>query len=551
VFVRVSALLGAVLATACYSGANANGSGDPDTATDGASAGEEAGEGEESSSGDDDGEPSDECASPQRRLALLSNRRYGNAVRDLLDLAEAPVVSSGGGTHDTLLPAGPKQVGDPLAFEYNGIAHAAAAQADLAAIAPCAAGEDELACASAFVDDFGARAFRRPLNADERDGLLAVYDVGREQDGDYAGGIRLVIATVLQAPTFLYISELGEEDDDGFALTPWEVAAQLSFFLLDSVPDEGLREAAADGRLADAEGIEAEVDRLLASPEVQAGITSIYLRWLGSARVLGAEKEAPEFTDELRASMNEETSRFMDDLIWTDAGNIEQMFTASTTWVDAPLAEFYGLPAPAGEGFVEVDLPPERMGVLTHASLLASLSGVSETSVVYRGLFVARDLLCMKFDPPPEGAANTPLDGIEGERALSEYRMSTSPCSGCHVQFDPFGLLFENYDELGRHRTMIDDAPVDASADIVWPEAVSGNSANILEVAPGLAGAEEIAACATQRVAGYAVQRTIDDDLECRVDELTAAFIDADTDLVELVRLIATSRLMRTRGGQP
>jgi hypothetical protein len=545
-------LLPAVLAAACYSGANAGGGADASD-TDAATQGDDAADGESSSTGNDDsGDPADACAAPQRRIALLSNRRYGNAVRDLVGLPEAPLVSNGGGTHSTLLPAGPDQVGDALAFEYHGIAQTAAEQADLAALAPCAAGTDERDCAAAFIADFGGRAFRRPLTSGESDGLLAVYEVGREQDGDYAGGVRLVIATVLQAPSFLYVTELGEPTDDGeYTLTPWEVAAQLSFFLLDSIPDDGLRQAAADGRLADNEGIADEVDRLLATAAVKDGITSIYLRWLGSDRVLEAEKQAPEFTEALRESMREETSHFVDDLLWTDRGGLDDLLTSPSTWVDAPLAEFYGLPAPAGDGFAEVELPPgERMGVLTQGSLLASLAGVDETSVVYRGLFVARDLLCMEFDPPPPGAANTNLDGIEGQRALAEYRMMTAPCSGCHVQFDTFGLLFEHYDELGRYRTTIGDTPVDASAEIGWPQGVAGSTADILELAPRLAAAPEAAACTTHRVAGYAVQRTIDDDLECSVDALTTAFVEADTDLVELVRLVATSKLMRTRAGE-
>jgi hypothetical protein len=186
--------------------------------------------------------------------------------------------------------------------------------------------------------------------------------------------------------------------------------------------------------------------------------------------------------------------------------------------------------------------------VLTHGSLLAKLSGVADTSVVHRGLFVARDLLCMQFAPPPPGAQDADLDDSVGQRARAEHRMTTVPCNSCHSGFDPYGLLFEHYDELGRYRTTIGDTPVDASWDITQPESVAGHAETLVELAPRLAAADEVAHCAAQRITVYAAQRDIDLDLACHVDEIAAGFLAADRDLVELVRLVATSSVLRWRG---
>jgi hypothetical protein len=537
----------AMLAIACYAGA---GSDDGDGgAEDGSGSADDA-----ATSADDDGTdggPQSGCDAAPQRVGLLSNRRYGHAVRDLLGLATAPAPTNGGGTHDGLVPAGPDQVNAALVFEYHGIAQAAAdeALASLATLAPCDAGDDELACAGAFVDDFGARAFRRPLTDDERAGLLAVWQVGRDQDGDYAGGIRLVIVTVLQSPTFLYVSELGQPNDDGdYVLDPWEVASQISFFLLDSIPDAELRAAAADGRLATDDGVAAEVDRLMATEAGRASVTRIVLRWLGSERVLGAEKQSAEFTDELRESLRLETEHVVDDLLWNGDGGLDTLLSSPDTFLDARLAAFYGVAGPQGDAFEPVTMPADqRAGVLTHGSLLASLAGVADTSVVYRGLFVARDLLCMNFPPPPAGAAEGDLDASVGQRARAVHRMETAPCSGCHPNFDPYGLLFENYDELGRFRTMIGDTPVDATWNFTQPESLAGPVESLVEFAPKLAASEEVAACATQRVTTYATQRQLDVDLQCHIDDLAAQFVAADRDLVELVRLVATSPVLRMR----
>lgn len=541
--IAVSGLLG----LACYSGPGGGGDGD-DADTGQGTAAEAGSAGDASDTGDD---PALACALPPRRLALLSNRRYGHAVRDLLGLASAPTPSNGGGTHDGLVPAGPDQVSASLVFEYHDIAEAAAAEAllDLDALAPCADGQDERVCAGAFVDDLGGRAFRRPLTTDEHDGLLAVWQVGRDQDGDYAGGVRLVVVTVLQAPSFLYASELGVPGVDGtFELSPWEVATQLSFLLLDSIPDAALREAAADGRLSSDEGVAAEVERLLATGAGQANVSDLVLRWIGSDRVGRVEKQAPEFTDELRESMRLETQHFVDDLLWNGDASLDALLTSPDSFVDGRLAAIYDIPAPEGDGFVPVSLPADRRaGILTHPSMLAGLAGVADTSVVFRGLFVARDLLCMEFPPPPPEAAEAGLDESVGQRARAEHRMATAPCSNCHRSFDPFGLLFENYDELGRYRATIGDTPVDASAQIERPETLAGPVATLVEFAPQLAAAPEVAACATQRFTTYAVQRAIDADLQCHVDDLAVAFVDGGKDLVDLVRLVATARVLRAR----
>jgi hypothetical protein len=286
----------------------------------------------------------------------------------------------------------------------------------------------------------------------------------------------------------------------------------------------------------------------MATDAGKASVTRIVLRWLGSERVIGAEKQATEFTDELRESMRLETEHVVDDLLWNGEGGLDTLLMSPDTFLDARLAAFYGIEGPTGDAFEPVTMPADqRAGVLTHGSLLASLAGVADTSVVYRGLFVARDLLCMNFPPPPPGAQDADLDASVGQRARSEFRMSTAPCNGCHTNFDPYGLLFESYDELGRWRTTIGDAPVDASWNFAQPDSLAGPVETLVEFAPKLAVADEVAACATQRVTTYAAQRQLDVDLQCHVDDLAARFIAADRDLVELVRLVATSPVLRTR----
>jgi hypothetical protein len=489
-----------------------------------------------------------------RRVVLLSGRHSGNATRDLLALGEAPIPTSAGGNPDALFSGGAERVSSAMAFEYQQIAREAAASAtsDVEALVACN-GADDAACARSFIERFASRAFRRPLAADDIEGLLRVYEVGREQDGSFGGGIQLVIEAVLQAPSFLYRSELGVPDSDTHhRLTAYELMTELSFFLRDSLPDEALWSAAQDGRLDTPEGLTAEVDRLLADPLVQANVTQILVRWFGARDVTLVEKADPEFTPEVAARMATETELFIHDVLWNQRGGTSELFTSPRSWIDERLAAFYGIPYPGGGGFVAVDLPAaERAGILTHGSLLAARADVDETSVVRRGLFVYRDLLCQSVSPPPSNAAEIASEVAEThptERARAEFRMAHAVCGGCHGEFDSFGLAFEGYDAVGRYR-----AGPDASWTTVAPAGAAGSGSGGPALAAQLVAAPELLACGVRQLASYGVGRPLTRDEACHLGEIEDTFASSGKSLVELVRAVAVSRLLRLRqdGGAP
>lgn len=73
-------------------------------------------------------------------------------------------------------------------------------------------GADESACARAFVEGFGKRAFRRPLEAVEIDDLMALYDalrVDAEMQYGFQDALSVLVEAMLQSPGFLYHWERG------------------------------------------------------------------------------------------------------------------------------------------------------------------------------------------------------------------------------------------------------------------------------------------------------------------------------------------------------
>ena len=493
---------------------------------------------------------------PPQSLALLAPRHYANAVRDLLGVASFPAPRNTGGSTVSFFANATERLTTVLAFELKTLAEEAGtrARAQAASLAPCSG--DVETCARRFIERFGRRAFRRPLATSEVEALLAVYRVGREQDGAYDAGIGLVVEAMLQAPSFLYRRELGTSAEGAERLDAFELATMLSFFLVDTIPDEALLDAAEDGRLDDADGLRREVERLSSSREGRSATAAMVLRLFELPRLASAERNDTAFTVDLRASMAEETRRFVDDVLFERGGSLAELLSSRRSFVDARLAAHYGVAYPSGAtDFVETLLPEsERAGLLTQASWLTAFADIEETSVVKRGLFMARELLCEIIPAPPEGVVERTaetLAALPDERSRAEFRKSDGLCGACHRSIDAYGVLFETYDQLGRFRTELHGKPVDASWDVLTPESIAGPATALVPVLDQLAQAPEVRACIATKVASYAFGRPLTAREACNLADVARSFAGGD-DLTALVREVALWPGLRVRkGGAP
>src|SRR6266508_236559 len=201
------------------------------------------------------------------RIWRLSDEQFVNAVSDLLPGVTVPAVATPGRTVGEFINMAERYpVTGALASNLRTSAKtvAAASVKDLAGLLKCQTGQAQDACVGAFVDRFAPRAFRRPIDATERQALLAVYALGAKTTP--ADGVRLVLEAVLQSPSFLYRTELGAGAMAGqaTALNAYELATAVSFLLIDSIPDDELWRTAQDGSLSNADVFTQQVDRLLA-----------------------------------------------------------------------------------------------------------------------------------------------------------------------------------------------------------------------------------------------------------------------------------------------
>lgn len=550
---RVAVAVPVTLAGGCYSGLGIS----PEADTAAGNATDGSGDPPPSSGTDGDEPPGDTSDTPEplcgadstapTRLWRLSDSQYQNAVADLLDLQTVVAVHTPGTAEDAFVNESELlTVTGPLVSQYQAAAEDATAQAltKLDELVACDPSIGDEACAEQFIDSFATRAFRRPLQDIERQELLDLYAMGA-QDG-FEQGIGLIIEATLQAPSFLYRTELGDPaaaSEEGIVrMTSYEMASALSFFLVDSIPDDELWATAVDGTLSDPEVYRAQVQRLLGTTGVQENLGRVYLTWLGTSKAASVDKSAdvfPEFDDALRQSMVAETSMVVSALIQED-GSLVDLLTSQRSFVNATLAELYGIEGVTGDELVEVELPPEqRAGVLTHASTMSLLAAPEETSVVHRGILVQKLLLCAELPPPPPGVDldDPNLEGMT-QREMAEYRAGNPSCAGCHTVIDPIGLTFEHYDAIGRYRTELSNgAPVDSSADVV----VAGEVTDAVQMLSKMADDEKVTQCVAEQMMTYALGRRLGELDECELEEIHTQFTDADLSLVAPFEAIALS----------
>jgi hypothetical protein len=457
-------------------------------------------------------------SAPSAPLRRLSRAQYNNTVRDLLGDTTKPadsfqdeeVLGTFSGSADLA------RVPPIIVDQYRGAAETLAATAvtNLSTLVSCAPVDatTEEACAKTFIIGFGLRAYRRPLADDEVAGKLDLFRKVRAL-GDFSFGIQGVIAALLQSPHFLYRPELtapGSAAGTVVPLGPYQIASRLSYFLLNTMPDDELFAAAKAGRLTSPADIDTEARRLLKDPRAREAVGQFFGEWLILDALDDMTKDAtlfPDFNDTLKAAMKEETLRFTTSVVLDGDARLTTLLTSSQSFINAPLGKLYGVTAGADYGPVALD-PTQRSGLLTQASLLTRTAHDDSNSPTRRGKFVRESFMCQPPPAPPPGVPALP-SVVTGQTARERYQqhVANAACAACHTLMDPIGFGFSNYDPIGRYQTMEGGRPVDASGEIQRSQDLDGPFSGVVELSKKLAGSNNVRACLTAQWFRYALGR--------------------------------------------
>ena len=191
----------------------------------------------------------------------------------------------------------------------------------------------------------------------------------------------------------------------------------------------------------------------------------LYLRHLES--ITPDLRLFPDFDDNLRQAFRRETELHFENVLREDRSVLD-LLKVNYTFLNERLAKHYGIPNVYGSHFRKVALEPdsERGGLLRQGSILTVTSYATRTSPVIRGNWILGNLLGNPPPPPPPNVPNlkenTVLESLPMRERLAQHRANTA-CASCHNLMDPVGFSLENFDAIGRWRTMEDGSPLDAS----------------------------------------------------------------------------------------
>jgi hypothetical protein len=303
-------------------------------------------------------------------------------------------------------------------------------------------------------------------------------------------------------------------------------------------PDDELLTAAERGELATAEGVERHASRLLDDPRAKSLAARFLMESWNVAVLRETDKNMerfPEWSRELLADMRREVELFLEELTYERDGDLFEIFDGRTTFANDRLAAFYGLDASSSEP-VQVALDDTRAGLLTSGAVIAANSPSDRSTPTERGVFILERVLCNDLpDPPPDALvrAQEELAMIEpgNERDFIVRRLSDPYCGGCHGTIDPLGMVFDDYDAIGRFREGGDQIG----------EIGGEPYASIAELATALRDDQRAKRCMTDRFYTYATAHVATDGEQVVVDETTATFDAMGRSFRELVLTVVTS----------
>ncbi len=492
---------------------------------------------------DTDRPPIDGCNLPvasSAPLRRLSNFEYANTVAALLGADALP--------RATQLPTESGGYGNNTNYQYpsrltveqyhhaakqivaNALSTPELRQAHFACLDDITP-EDEEACVRSIIDDFGAAAFRRPLDATTVDELVSLQTDLRG-NGTFEQSIASLLEAMLQGPDFLYRLEFGVPGAEPNLLRPdgYEMASRLSYLLWGTMPDAELRAAAEGGQLDTAAGVLAQATRLIADQQVRPVAAEFFNGFIGLEYLVQrpVPESLPEFSEPVSSLLFRETLGFLEHELFEGSGSWREALTAPYVFANEELATYYGIEGVTGPQFRVVEVEPEvthRRGLLTQGSVLMGTSTGEYTNPFRRGHFVAVRLMCFDLPPPPNILPTVPEPEVSmlatTRERFTQTTLADPTCALCHMHTDPIGFALENYDAGALWREQENGVVIDSGASTPVLGQFSGPDDLIAKVAAH----DNTYACFANNWAEFGYGRELDPVLDrCTLAQLEQAF---------------------------
>jgi hypothetical protein len=495
-------------------------------------------------------------------IRRLNKREYGNTLHDIFGVD--PAIARD--LPDEVLGAGYTNTLSPLLIEkYLSIANdvldksfspagskPTAVQRRLLGEQP-AKGADPTAAARKVARSLARLAFRRPPSDAEVDVLVRVFSLARANGKPYPEALRLMVKATLVSPQFLFITpdkanSSGNTTVEMVPLDDYQLASRLSYLLWATMPDGELSALADSGKLQDTVVLAAQARRLLNDPRSRALFDGFGAQWLGVDKLEGKmfdTEKFPQMTAKMRLAMYDEARLLFQDILRKNL-KLTTFIDSNSTYLNERLATIYGMEQTVhGEQMRRVTLTDSnRGGILTMPGILATSSFPNRTSPVNRGVWVLEQILGENVPPPPPNVpslekqdkliiANMTL------RQRTELHRSNAVCANCHKVLDPIGFGLENYDAIGRWRTVDDSAgKIDAAGELPGGLHFS-TPAELKRIIADRK--DDFCRSLTSKLLAYALGRQLEGYDEIIVDQMTDSIKKDDYRMQTLVLSVVTS----------
>jgi len=415
---------------------------------------------------------------------------------------------------------------------------------------PCApkdAKAPDDACTEQVLSHYGMMLFRRPLASDDLKSRVALSHNLASKQKDFYAGLRYGLASLLQASDFVFRKEVAVQtaDKKSYTLEPFSRATRLSYLLWNTTPDQQLLDAAKSGELNSQEGLDKQVNRLMASPRLEVGMRAFFNDMMELDTFDTVSKDSilyPKWGSAIANSAKEETLRTMIGLSLKENGDMRDLMTTRKTYINRNLAAIYQLPFSFSSDWVPYEFPADsgRSGVLTQASMLTMFSHPGRSSPTKRGVALMDILLCEPTPAPPANVDFSVVNDVSGALKTVRERLTahaTNPtCASCHTHSDPIGLTLEGFDTIGGRRTKENGAVIDVSVSLQGKKFAG---------ADGLGGflhdSPKFTACVAKKLYAYGRGENSEDVSAATIKTAYKSFTDSGYRLKALLKGMATS----------
>ncbi len=400
---------------------------------------------------------------------------------------------------------------------------------------------DRLEKLRSFCRTFAERAFRHPLDKDERE-LFVDRQFAAVADPDTA--VKRVVLIVLKSPRFLFREVDGGNDQ-------YDVAARLSFGLWDSIPDSQLWQAAAEDRLATRQQVTEHAERMLSDVRARAKLHHFLLTWLksDSGKDLSKDPEQfPGFDAAAVADLRTSLRLFLDDVVWSDDSDFRRLLLTDEVFLNDRLAKFYGVRTPLRRDVRQGPTRRRQASRNPDAPVSDGQLCSPPTKLAHPPRRVpARGVLGVFLRPPPEAVAPLAPDLHPGLTTRERVALQTEPanCMTCHGIINPLGFTLEHFDAVGRYRELDRGQPIDDTGGYRTRTGRPVTIEGARELAQFLADSEETHTAFAEQLFHHLVQQPVRAYGPTTLDDLRQSFTEHDFNIRELaIEVMATSALV-------